>query len=113
MMVSVKLDPKVYFSVERTFLHWARLAAILAASAVALAANANNMVSGLGAVLVAVAASILLCHSIRRHNQRLSALAARTTSNKEEFGDRKGAKLVAACTTLATVGVVVCTALSY
>eukprot|EP00403_Amphidinium_massartii_P035258 CAMPEP_0178438118 /NCGR_PEP_ID=MMETSP0689_2-20121128/35395_1 /TAXON_ID=160604 /ORGANISM="Amphidinium massartii, Strain CS-259" /LENGTH=133 /DNA_ID=CAMNT_0020060445 /DNA_START=8 /DNA_END=409 /DNA_ORIENTATION=- len=107
---NVKIDEKVWFSVERTFLHWARLAAILATSAIALATRSESIETGIAAAVVALVGAVVLFWSMRRHQQRLKGLTDGKVQNIEDYSDRKGAVFLAASMTLALLAVVICTA---
>mmetsp|Transcript_167071 Transcript_167071/g.531401 ORF Transcript_167071/g.531401 Transcript_167071/m.531401 type:complete len:175 (+) Transcript_167071:72-596(+) len=45
-MQAVRVDPKVWFSAERTFLHWAKIAVVFAASATLLITSAGSAPRG-------------------------------------------------------------------
>eukprot|EP00411_Alexandrium_monilatum_P115095 CAMPEP_0175673666 /NCGR_PEP_ID=MMETSP0097-20121207/21316_1 /TAXON_ID=311494 /ORGANISM="Alexandrium monilatum, Strain CCMP3105" /LENGTH=143 /DNA_ID=CAMNT_0016980325 /DNA_START=52 /DNA_END=480 /DNA_ORIENTATION=- len=104
-MALVKVDPKAWFSTERTFLHWARLAQAFAAiCALLLAAWPMTPFVVCGAAVPGMAAIALLLHAYRQHRRRAQALSLGRGARLEDFADRKGTLLLA--TSLTTVFVI-------
>jgi len=75
--VPVKIDPKVFFANERTFLAWLHVAVLLAGASVAIAALSDSNVSGpdqlYGVILLPVAISFIV-YAMIQYTRRASMI---------------------------------------
>mmetsp|Transcript_101358 Transcript_101358/g.182941 ORF Transcript_101358/g.182941 Transcript_101358/m.182941 type:complete len:115 (+) Transcript_101358:32-376(+) len=107
-MPTVRVEPKVWFSAERTFLHWAKLAIVFATSSALLLSNSSSAGSDICGLIVGLASLAILGHAGRIQMKRSRALESggKIFVPVEDFADRKGALLLATCLTTVVLGLV-------
>ena len=95
----------MWFSTERTFIHWAKLATVFAlASTVLLTTSRGPAVSIAGLVVSLCSVAILLHACVKQYQRNRSFRAGGKTASVEDFADRNGAVLLACCLTLVVLG---------
>eukprot|EP00928_Gymnodinium_smaydae_P092678 TRINITY_DN76601_c0_g1_i1.p1 TRINITY_DN76601_c0_g1~~TRINITY_DN76601_c0_g1_i1.p1 ORF type:complete len:116 (-),score=19.42 TRINITY_DN76601_c0_g1_i1:149-496(-) len=108
-MATVRVEPKVWFSEERTFLHWAKLSVVIATVASLFAGKANADTLGLAACAAAVGllSVTVLGYAYRRHLLRVRALSSGGQATRvEDFSDSKGGFFLAGALSVAILGIV-------
>ncbi|CAK9053920.1 unnamed protein product [Durusdinium trenchii] len=104
-MVVVKLEPKVWFSTERTFIHWAKLATVFAAASAVLLTSGQSTEVSISGLVVSFASLLILIHAVVKQVRRNRAFReGGQTAKLEDFADRSGAILLAGCLTLVVIG---------
>mmetsp|Transcript_109008 Transcript_109008/g.307239 ORF Transcript_109008/g.307239 Transcript_109008/m.307239 type:complete len:124 (-) Transcript_109008:251-622(-) len=107
-MATVRVEPKVWFSAERTFLHWGKISMVFATIASGLAMQFHNgaaFTDAVCAIVMGVAAFFVLIYAYRRHVRRTCALATggQSAISTQDFADTKGAVLLAGLLTVAVL----------
>eukprot|EP00434_Breviolum_minutum_P019054 symbB.v1.2.016798.t1/scaffold1270.1/size227213/10 len=106
-MVVVKLEPKVWFSTERTFIHWAKLATVFAAASAVLLTTGETAAVYLSGLVVSFASVAILLHAcVKQWKRNRTFKAGGKMARVEDFADRGGAILLASCLTLVVIGMV-------
>mmetsp|Transcript_11568 Transcript_11568/g.21934 ORF Transcript_11568/g.21934 Transcript_11568/m.21934 type:complete len:115 (+) Transcript_11568:58-402(+) len=112
-MPTVRVEPKVWFSTERTFIHWAKLATVFAATAAVLTASSSSSATDLCGLVVGAASVILLFHACVKQwkRNRIFKSGGKQFVRVEDFADRVGALLLACSLTCVVFGLVAIPAL--
>eukprot|EP00930_Biecheleria_cincta_P062147 TRINITY_DN47653_c0_g1_i1.p1 TRINITY_DN47653_c0_g1~~TRINITY_DN47653_c0_g1_i1.p1 ORF type:complete len:115 (+),score=20.37 TRINITY_DN47653_c0_g1_i1:34-378(+) len=107
-MPTVRVEPKVWFSAERTYLHWSKLAMVFAASAAVLMSCGDDAASAVCGFVVGTASFVILAYSLFKQVRRSQALKAgsRAYVPMEVFADRRGSLLLATCLTTVVMSLV-------
>ncbi|CAE7229213.1 unnamed protein product [Symbiodinium necroappetens] len=107
-MPTVKVEPKVWFSTERTFIHWAKLSTVFAATAAVMMASSRSAATDVCGLVVGSASLVLLFHACLKQwkRNRIFKSGGKQYVRVEEFADRFGAILLACSLTTVVFGLV-------
>eukprot|EP00931_Biecheleriopsis_adriatica_P123491 TRINITY_DN98534_c0_g1_i1.p1 TRINITY_DN98534_c0_g1~~TRINITY_DN98534_c0_g1_i1.p1 ORF type:complete len:115 (-),score=22.34 TRINITY_DN98534_c0_g1_i1:89-433(-) len=107
-MPTVRVEPKVWFSAERTFIHWMKLSIVFAVSAALLLATSKSTSADICSLIVGIASFAILAHAGRKSYKRFKAFKSggKQYVPIEDFADRSGAILLATCLTTVVLGMV-------
>ncbi|CAJ1355651.1 unnamed protein product [Effrenium voratum] len=104
-MPAVRLEPKVWFSTERTFIHWAKLATVFAGAAAVLLTSSSSPAATISGLIVSLASVAILAHACLKQWRRNRIFKSGGKMVRvEDFADQAGALLLACCLTVVLLG---------
>lgn len=96
--IPVRIEPKVYFATERTYLHWLSIGMILGATAMTLLnyGNKSSLTASIGFFITAL---FVLCYSTYRYLWRVVMVREKKAV---QYGDKFGPNMICVCIAVAT-----------